>query len=67
MLFEGLKWNKTLKQLNISSINQLFSFFNNILDSDITSKGMKEISTFLSREDIVIEELDMGLIQIQKI
>eukprot|EP01107_Rhizomastix_libera_P011662 TRINITY_DN2926_c0_g1_i10.p2 TRINITY_DN2926_c0_g1~~TRINITY_DN2926_c0_g1_i10.p2 ORF type:complete len:104 (+),score=47.56 TRINITY_DN2926_c0_g1_i10:815-1126(+) len=45
-LVEGLKKNKTVKNLNLH-------------DCDITAEGMKIISSFLSQEGIVLEELNL--------
>ena len=62
LLAEGLKRNTTLKKLNLEGN----SFNKNTIDyhfSDcgITAEGMKTISSFLSQNGIVLEELELSL------
>ena len=61
-LVEGLKKNKSLKKLNINCISSNnTSFVDHFSDCGITAEGMKPISSVLSQDGIVLEELNLSL------
>jgi len=60
-LVEGLKKNKSLKKLGIGGISSITSSFTIFSGCGIKDEGMKLISSFLSQDGIVLEELDLGL------
>jgi len=61
-LVEGLKKNKSLKVLNLESVSSSnTSLLYHFSDCGITVEGIKSISSFLSQDGIVLEELDLSL------
>ena len=60
-LVEGLKKNKSVKKLNLEGISPSIYLMNIFSGCEITSKGMKALSIFLSQDGIVLEELNLSL------
>jgi len=60
-LFEGLKNNKSVKKTNLSSISSNNFSKWSLSGCDVTAEGMKAISSFLSQDEIVLEDLNLSL------